>query len=390
MPKKGKTPRPYAMMYEQQVKYSPYKTVQELYDAVKNKVNPKEFAVILHDKDVDDAGNIKEPHLHSMMRFQNGRSINSIAKLLGDKPQYIESWNNKVNNGFAYLVHRTESAKSKYQYDPSSVIANFDYPAKLETIAKQVLKADSKEKTDTLLDDLYDGTLKREEVEERMTGSQYGKNCRKIEDISAKRLQQEALEFNRKRIASGQPLTVVWIYGVTGTGKTSFAKDIVKKKNRPYFISGSTRDIFQKYNAEHSIILDEFRPNLIAYPDLLRILDPFAEEVMAPARYHDKYLATDIIIITSPYSPIEYYQKVFPPKKNEDKQEKENVDTFGQLKRRISITFCMDYDYIYLAEYDGDSEYFTDDNYKTNNPYSTIARTTTLPDAKDLFEELTK
>ena len=73
-----------------------------------------------------------------------------------------------------------------------------------------------------------------------------------------------------------------------------------------------------------------------------------------------------------------------------DRQEKENVDTFGQLKRRISITFCMHYDYIYLAEYDGDSEYFLDYNYQTNNPYSTIARTTTLPDAKDLFEELTK
>ena len=47
---------------------------------------------------------------------------------------------------------------------------------------------------------------------------------------------------------------------------------------------------------------------------LLRILDPHGidSQVMAPCRYNDKPLACDLIIITTPYMPSEFYGVQFP------------------------------------------------------------------------------
>ena len=48
------------MMYEQQVKYLPAQTIDNLVDMIENKLKPKKYAVILHDKDTDDNGTPKE------------------------------------------------------------------------------------------------------------------------------------------------------------------------------------------------------------------------------------------------------------------------------------------------------------------------------------------
>ena len=78
----------------------------------------------------------------------------------------------------------------------------------------------------------------------------------------------------------------VWIFGPAGTGKSTLAKLYAKRKGEPFFVSGSTRDIFQGYEGKHTVILDELRPSSIPYADLLRITDPYAmeHEVMAPSR----------------------------------------------------------------------------------------------------------
>ncbi len=387
--KDKKVPRNRAMMYAQQPQYAPYKDVDSLYDAIETKLKPKRFAVILHDKDVDDKGQPEAPQLHAMLEFENARHVRAVAKALGDKPQYLQIWDAGISNGFSYLVHRTENAKNKYQYNPSEVKANFDYVAELERIAKQVNKAKYGKKggkVDTLLNELYSGSIRKKDVEEQITGSEYGKNCRKIEDVEAKRLQQEAEEFNQKRIEAGKPVIVIWIWGYSGTGKTSLAIDKAKQAGTPYYITGSTRDIFQRYKGEHTIIFDEFRPKSMEYEDLLRIIDPYSVAPMAPARYHDKYLACDLFIFTSPYSPSGYYNEKFPTWWEEN-----SVDSFEQLHRRISLALYLDEDYIYLAKYNTHTkEYEKDQNIKVKNTYSNSARNTNgnPKSEEDTFREL--
>ena len=48
-----------------------------------------------------------------MLCFENARSLSRVAKVLGDKPQYIEKWDENANNGFAYLIHATAQARKE-------------------------------------------------------------------------------------------------------------------------------------------------------------------------------------------------------------------------------------------------------------------------------------
>ena len=117
--------------------------------------------------------------------FPNGREIKSVAKKLNIAPQYIEKWDGGIDNGFAYLVHRTPKANDDYQYAPNEVIANFDY---VGWIGEYEAKKQEKVKNipygnndiNNYLDCLYIGILSREDVEKRLSGSQYAKYHKKI------------------------------------------------------------------------------------------------------------------------------------------------------------------------------------------------------------------
>lgn len=191
--------------------------------------------------------------------------------------------------------------------------------------------------------------------------------------------------------AQGKTVRVIWFYGPAGAGKTSAARAVAAKSGQPYYISGSTRDIFQAYSGEHTIILDELRAGSIPYADLLRILDPYSiqSEVMAPSRYNDKALACDLFIITCPYDPHQFYNEMFSVDENKNKKRKEQTDSFEQLLRRITLTVCMTDREIQLAEYDEEKKVFIPDTSSSRpNPYSTASRQTPTISATDTFNEM--
>ena len=367
------------MMYEQQLNYLPAQSMDNLIDIIENKLKPKRFAVILHDKDIDEQGQPKEPHIHAMMSFDNAHSLNSVARQLGDKPQYIEAWKGNSNNGYAYLTHQTADAKDKYQYNPNDVIASFDYPALLKQISAEVAEKNSKS-VKMMLDLLYSGSISKEELEQQLTGSQYGRYKNQIENVYAKRLKNEAARFRKEMIEQGKAVQVIWIYGESGTGKTSLAKEYAMKANQSYYISGSSRDVFQNYNGEHTLILDELRPKDIEYHDLLRILDPFGQEKSAPSRYHDKELACDLIIITTPFNPLKFYYEIFgdPRYLSSWARQAQKTDSFGQLLRRITLIIEMSDARIDAMEYNAKFSMFDPiPNAGKLNPYSSYRRTQT-------------
>lgn len=388
MPKTSKSPKsgkPYHMMYVQQMEYLPAKTIDNLITLIETRVHPKEYALILHDKDAGE-----KPHVQCMLSFKNGRSLANVAKLLGDKPERIEKWNDKPNNGFAYLIHATAKAQSegKYQYDPSAVRASFDYPARIEQI-KAEIKAKKAEHggnkaVQDLLNLLYVGAITKKEVESQLSGAQYAQYRKKIEDVWAKRLQNMAETWREEKKTQNAEIITIWIYGTSGTGKTSLAKEYARKSGEDYYISGSSRDIFQGYAGEHKMILDELRPGSIPYQDLLRITDPHGieNETMAPSRYYDKALACDLIIVTSPYNPREFYSNFFG-------DDCRNIDKFGQLERRIALTVKMTQTEIIKTEYDRFKKTYEEVTGTSRpNPYSAQNRTMTAKAAVDIYATL--
>lgn len=377
------------VMYEQQLQHLPAQTIDNLVDILENKLKPKRFAVALHDKDINEQGQLVEPHIHAMMSFDNARSLNSVARQLNDKPNYLQAWRGNANNGYAYLIHRTAEAKDKYQYDTDDVVANFDYPALIQQISAEVTSS-NRTNMKMLLDLLYSGNISKEELEEKLTGSQYGRYKSQIENVYAKRLQNLAEQFRKEMQEQGKQVKVIWIYGAAGTGKTTLAKEYAERAGQEYFVTGSSRDIFQNYKGEHTLIMDELRPNVIPYPDLLRILDPYENNKMLPARYNDKALACDLIIITTPYNPIEFYQEIFgdPASMPVYARRKLLTDSFEQLLRRLTLVIEMNEWWINPMEFDKNL-FVPIQNAGKKNTYSTINRQpTNTVNSIDLFNSV--
>ena len=80
-------------MYTQQLSHLPF-TLEELPERLKA-ITPQKYAYIVHNKDIGENGKPVDDHLHLMLTFKNARSINSIAKALDDKPQYIERYDRR-------------------------------------------------------------------------------------------------------------------------------------------------------------------------------------------------------------------------------------------------------------------------------------------------------
>lgn len=382
------------MMYEQQISHLPpgIETAKDLAERIENVLDPKEYAVILHDQDVSDDGTPAEEHLHAMLCFKNARYLSAVAKALGDKEQYIQKWDKEANNGHAYLIHATRKAQKagKHQYDPSAVIANFDFAERMKRVVAEIEQATTEHQSEgtikTLLDLLYIGGTTKAEIERQLSGSQYAKYHRQIEDVNAKRLVKEAEKWRAEMKAKNAQIQVIWIYGPSGCGKTSLAKEYAQKKGQPYFISGSTRDVFQGYNGEHTMILDELRPGVITYADLLRITDPHGidNQVMAPARYSDKALACDLIIITTPFMPTEFYSLLFPSISRNNCE-----DSIDQLVRRLSVTIEMTGRKIQAMQYSlTNCWYWPIPGTERPNPYSCLARPTPPNQAEDIYNSI--
>lgn len=374
------------MMYTQQMEHLPFRTREELEERIKTKLDPKKYAISeVHDKDMDEDGNPVKEHIHVMLCFQNARSLKNVASILGDKPQYLEKWDERANNGFAYLVHATSGAKVKAQYSPANVLANFPYAEELKKQTLEVLKKKSRQKIDVLLDAYYNEEMTLEELEQELTGAQYGRYKKQIDNITSKILERHADIWRQDMIKNNRRVKVIWIYGAAGTGKTSLARSIAKQDGRAYYVSGSSRDVFQSYNGEHILILDELRSNVIPYHDLLRILDPFGnqERIMAPARYSDKSLACDLIIITTPFNPVDFYDEIF--------DDINTVDSLEQLVRRITITLYVNADSISAGRYCQERRhYYAVPDAECDNPYSQKNRPDSEIDVLEEFNQMFK
>lgn len=290
----------------------------------------QQYAYIVHNEDVTADGVLKASHVHVVMKFENARSLQSIGKLFRDSPQYVElpKTRNGYNNMLAYLVHRTKGATEKYQYDPEAVTANFDYIDALEKITAKVNQRDSKSRLDDILERLMAYEITYEEAVAGLTASEFSRYHQRLKVTAEYGRQQYAKRWIKEHEDTGTPIEVIWITGPAGSGKTVEAKKIAREKSdKDFYMATGQRDPFQNYTDENVIVLDDLRPKTFDYNTLLQLLDPF-NATMADARYSNKTLIADTIIITSVYSPLDFYHMLVP-------EQYRDIDTYAQLARRI-------------------------------------------------------
>lgn len=331
----NKITRSQIVMYVQQLSYLPFNSLDALERRLKELKKDKgliKWAYIVHDKDQKDGRTI-EKHIHLDLRFKTRISVKSIAKMLDDEEERIEVFTKRGQsleqswiNALSYLIHRTTKSKDKYPYDLNEVKANFNYAKVIKDAEKSIVGANK----------IVDQFL-REEIDydtAEMLLSNYGakvlsKNIKILDDAQNFLNKKHYKKWVKDKKKTNQSIIVVWIWGEAGTGKTSFCKDFMDKRNIEYYEASGHNDPFQNYAGESGLILDELRPrNYITYSDLLKILDPFDYDKTAVARYHNKYLMCDYIFVTSPFSPYSFYKNA---------QVKDTNDSLEQLHRRISI-----------------------------------------------------
>lgn len=290
------------MNYVEYFKEPPMVTIKK-YSTIKH------YAFILHDKDVNENGVIEPPHYHIYLNFgKSSVSFDVVAKWFQLEPQYVGKVKGRRLDVLLYLIHGNDSQQHKHQYSPSEVYANFDYTNELATA--KILGDFEHYSYAQQLD--YVNTLP---VSEKP--AVYSK-LKTLWEIECKQL---AKQTDRK-------LDVIFICGAGGTGKTYYAKKLLKSMNLDFCISSGNNDPFQDYMGQKAIILDDLRDSAFSFADLLKILDNNTVSSVA-SRFNNKVFNGDVVVITCSV-PIKQWYKNCEPK------DRVPYDDLKQLYRRIS------------------------------------------------------
>nr|WAE42124.1 MAG: replication associated protein [Cressdnaviricota sp.] len=113
-------------------------------------------------------------------------------------------------------------------------------------------------------------------------------------------------------------MNVQWWYGPTGTGKSKESYELYPNAWRTGTTSGEF--IFNGYNGEEVIIMDDLRPSNISFNMLLKVLDRYPCTVNV--KNGSRELLCKTIVITTPKHPSVFYNK--------------GDEEVGQLLRRIT------------------------------------------------------
>ncbi len=93
--------------------YDEDETHRNAINLIKEKYN---YALILHDKDEDENGNLKKPHYHVILKFENGRWSSALAESLKIGENYLEPCK-KIKSALLYLIHFNDYDKYLYSVD---------------------------------------------------------------------------------------------------------------------------------------------------------------------------------------------------------------------------------------------------------------------------------
>lgn len=184
----------------------------DIQETLKSHKTVKKWAYILHDKD-DTA-----PHYHIYLNFGNsGVDTKQVAEWFGLQESQVSKIRGRATDMLLYLTHGNDSQQNKHQYSPSEVVANFDFQTDI--------------KNAKILGDFENYSYAQQlEYVNSLPVSEKASAFRQLENLC--RLQCKCLTLQ-----SDRQLEVVFICGKGGTGKTYYAKKLLKSMDYDSLIS---------------------------------------------------------------------------------------------------------------------------------------------------------
>lgn len=304
---------------------------REFWEALADEKIVQKYAWILHNKDKG-----KVVHAHFMIQYRKPIKTSTICNKFGIRENQIERIKGRWADALDYLTHN--NAKNKYQYDASEVHANFDW----EEVAKGS-KGNKNTRKEEIVDKIANGEIRKYNETDEITPQEHDRYYNSI--VRAYKYRQSYVMSHLEELVEMK--NIAWIYGEPGTGKTTFAKMLAKSAGFFYRLTSTGIHMFDEYQDEPCLIMDDLRPSDIKFTDLLGILDPYNFKA-AQARYQNKALQTEMIIVTSTYSPERFCS--WYGKDNELTREDER-----QLYRRIAFVYEVTKDLVHESEYEEDN-----------------------------------
>ena len=296
-----------------------------------------EFCYILHEKDVNELGEIEQPHYHICMRYVTDSSF-SFKSLKNSFPfgmiQVGRYWNSMVQ----YLIHKND--KKKTPHEVSEIVTNID-PETLKFYLESEYE-DPKKKEDNTLNELLqmilDGLGHKQYLlmldnEREKYLPIHKKYASKINEFF--KIQKTLFAEKAKK----RDIQTVFVEGSAGSGKTAYAICLAESQGLTYYVSGSSNDVMEGYDNEDVLIIDDGRSSIFKFSDFLKIIDPHTSTAIK-SRYNNKTFVGSMIIITS-YVPLEeWYRKC-----TDDEEMDKNYNGSSarqQLDRRINTVIKVD------------------------------------------------
>ena len=296
-----------------------------------------EFCYILHEKDVNEFGEIEQPHYHICMRYVTDSSF-SFKSLKNTFPfgmiQVGRYWNSMVQ----YLIHKND--KKKTPHEVSEIVTNID-PETLKFYLESEYE-DPKKKEDNTLNELLqmilDGLGHKQYLlmldnEREKYLPIHKKYASKINEFF--KIQKTLFAEKAKK----RDIQTVFVEGSSGSGKTAYAICLAESQGLTYYVSGSSNDVMEGYDNEDVLIIDDGRSSIFKFSDFLKIIDPHTSTAIK-SRYNNKTFVGSMIIITS-YVPLEeWYRKC-----TDDEEMDKNYNGSSarqQLDRRINTVIKVD------------------------------------------------
>ena len=274
-----------------------------------NHPNVEKWAYIPHDSDVDEDGKPVALHIHLVVGLNESLNTSTIGNIIGVPQQYVSPIKQKIKAGrsyradiggaLLYLTHR--NAPEKHQYSDDQVVAKAGYDWIAER-AKSEKAQEANKSFQKAIEGIKAGKIRRYNLTDYVSMDNY---------IDNKTEYERAFEYreNSLKNKTNRKISVIYIEGDAGSGKTTLAKKLCEDKGLSYCLSGSSRDPVQDYNGQDALILDDFRPGIMPLSDVLKMLDNNSASSVS-ARYHDRWLEVSLIIITSVLTIDDFYAAV--------------------------------------------------------------------------------
>lgn len=310
------------------------KILEEIVRRVSEIATVSEAYAIKHDKDTsigfDSVTNstiseLKEPHIHALLKFSKGATLTDLAERIGLAEQYLEkakSGRYGYDNLLAYLIHAKD--KDKYQYSPDEVFTLIGknylevYHERKESWLKGKAKKEvqkSFEDIDFLIDNILNENITKNDILlDKKYHTPYIIHKTRIND-AFKTVGEIKGARTKDELENGEfKKTILFIYGNSGLGKSRFAKELAKdiiqmaKLNNKKWQSITTAgtNMFDEVNGEEILLLDDVRGDSLTASDWLKVLDPYNISPVS-ARYQNKIGAAKVIIITSSKHPLAFF-----------------------------------------------------------------------------------